>query len=329
MTVSIIIPVYNSEKYLQDCLDSVLSQTFTDFEVLLVDDGSKDGSGAICDAYAAKDSRIRVLHKENGGVSSARNHGIDNARGEYIVFADSDDRMTDVYLEHLMQSEADLVLSGVQKFGEKDTVRMPARRDDFGIGGFAAHWNTPPEMNYLYCYTWAKRFRTDIIRAHGIRFEESLFFSEDMCFNMSYYYFAESFTEVPYPDYLYRILNITRDEKYRMSAQELTTHHDYLEDCFRLLYERIASGSLSFVRDNTNLRLVRKFYSFLMQKEMNQATFVRNVKLFREKEWAPYMLGLLKGKKEMRVLREAVRFPVLTDWVENRLNHAVSRFSHR
>ena len=328
MTVSIIIPVYNSEKYLQACLDSVLSQTFTDFEVLLVDDGSKDGSGVICDAYAAKDSRIRVLHKENGGVSSARNHGIDNARGEFIVFADSDDRMTNVYLEHLMQSDADLVLSGVQKFGEKDTVRMPARRDDFGIDGIAVHWNTPAEMNYLYCYTWAKRFRTDIIRAHGIRFDESLFFSEDMCFNMRYYYYAESFTEVPYPDYLYRIQNISRDEKYRMSAQELTTHHDCLEECFRLLYERIAGGSLSFVRDNTNLRLMRKFYSFLMQKKMTMTTFVRNVKLFRKKDWAPYMIDLLQGKKEKRVIWEAVRFPLLTYLTENRLKNALDQLAH-
>ena len=89
--ISVIVPVYNTEKYLHHCIDSILSQTFIDFELLLIDDGSKDSSGTICDEYAAKDNRVRVFHKENGGTSSARNMGLDNARGEYITFVDSDD----------------------------------------------------------------------------------------------------------------------------------------------------------------------------------------------------------------------------------------------
>ena len=89
--VSVIVPVYNVEKLLQRCIDSILAQTFTDFELLLIDDGSKDKSGEICDEYAAKDSRIRVFHKQNGGVSTARNLGIDKAQGEWIYFVDSDD----------------------------------------------------------------------------------------------------------------------------------------------------------------------------------------------------------------------------------------------
>ena len=89
--ISVIIPVYNAEKYLYRCIDSVLVQTFTNWELLLIDDGSKDSSGVICDEYAAKDARVRVFHKENGGVSSARNLGLDNARGEWVAFVDSDD----------------------------------------------------------------------------------------------------------------------------------------------------------------------------------------------------------------------------------------------
>ena len=88
--VSIIVPVYNTEKFLHRCIDSILAQTYTDFELLLIDDGSKDSSGAICDEYAVKDARVRVFHKENGGVSSARNLGLDNAKGEWITFVDSD-----------------------------------------------------------------------------------------------------------------------------------------------------------------------------------------------------------------------------------------------
>lgn len=96
--ISVIVPVYNAEKYLHRCIDSILNQTFPDFELLLIDDGSKDQSGEICDEYAKKDSRVKVFHKENGGVSSARNVGIDNAVGEYICFCDSDDWVEKTWL---------------------------------------------------------------------------------------------------------------------------------------------------------------------------------------------------------------------------------------
>lgn len=89
--LSVIVPVYKAEKYLHRCVESILTQTFTDFEILLIDDGSPDRSGEICDEYAKKDSRIKVFHKLNGGASDARNVGLDNAQGEYVCFVDSDD----------------------------------------------------------------------------------------------------------------------------------------------------------------------------------------------------------------------------------------------
>ena len=91
MGISIIVAVYNAKGYLERCLDSIINQTFSDYEVLLVDDGSTDGSGAICDKYEQEDSRFKVIHKENGGVGSARKIGLDNAVGEYIIHMDSDD----------------------------------------------------------------------------------------------------------------------------------------------------------------------------------------------------------------------------------------------
>ena len=99
--ISIIVPVYNSEKYLDACIDSILSQSFRDFELILVDDGSKDSSAQICDEYASQDTRVRVIHKANGGVSAARNDGLDIAKGEYITFIDSDDWVEREYLETL------------------------------------------------------------------------------------------------------------------------------------------------------------------------------------------------------------------------------------
>lgn len=112
--ISIICPVYNAEKYIRKCLDSVLVQTFTDFELLLVDDGSPDGSSVICDEYAEKDSRVRVFHKENGGVASARQMGLDNAIGEYTIHVDPDDWVEPNMLEELYakakEVEADMVI---------------------------------------------------------------------------------------------------------------------------------------------------------------------------------------------------------------------------
>ena len=99
--ISVIVPAYNTEKYLRRCIDSILAQTFTDFELLLIDDGSTDQSGEICDEYADKDVRIKVFHKANGGVSSARNVGLDNALGEYICFCDADDWVDNDYFEQM------------------------------------------------------------------------------------------------------------------------------------------------------------------------------------------------------------------------------------
>ena len=111
MILSIIVPVYNTEKYLRECLDSILNQTMTDFELILVDDGSKDASGRICDEYAGKDGRIRVIHKQNEGACMARKAGVETACGEFVAFVDSDDWVGEKYLESfLYHSDADIVV---------------------------------------------------------------------------------------------------------------------------------------------------------------------------------------------------------------------------
>ena len=123
--ISIIVPVYKTEKYLNECIDSILAQTFTDFELILVDDGSPDGCPALCDAAAAKDSRIRVIHKPNGGVSTARNAGLDAACGNWIGFVDSDDVIDRTYYEKLYraakQSGAEIAASNILYANEDGT----------------------------------------------------------------------------------------------------------------------------------------------------------------------------------------------------------------
>ena len=132
MKFSIVIPVYKTKEYLDHCVESVIAQTFRDFEIILVDDGSPDCCGAMCDAWAAKDSRIVVVHQENGGLSAARNAGIRRATGEYIMFLDSDDWWADPYVleniaQHLNHTDADILSFNYRKSYNGNIVALDFR----------------------------------------------------------------------------------------------------------------------------------------------------------------------------------------------------------
>ena len=139
--ISIIVPFYNVEPYIKRCIDSILSQTYTDFELILVDDGSTDNSGRICDEYSLKDERIYVIHKVNGGQSSARNAGIDIAKGKYLSFVDADDYIAPLMIETLhklaIEYNTDISECGyISVFNEKEVVCEFGKGIDFGEGGF-------------------------------------------------------------------------------------------------------------------------------------------------------------------------------------------------
>lgn len=191
--VSVIIPVYNVAPYLRRCLDSVLAQMFKNFEVILIDDGSTDGSGAICDEYARKDPRFRVTHKENGGVSSARNEGIRQARGEWIAFVDSDDAVSPDYLSTFvclqMKHGADLVVTSA------DFV-MP--EGDHHPAPLSPKWYTRDSRHQCVVYLrekgyfgflWNKFFATSKIRDNGVAFRD-IWSYEDELFVMEYMKYA-------------------------------------------------------------------------------------------------------------------------------------------
>ncbi len=181
MFFSVIIPVYNVEKYLAECVDSVLGQTFTDFELILVDDGSKDASGALCDAYAAKDPRVKVIHKENGGLSDARNVGTAAAVGDYIVYIDSDDYLSDTdFLEKIYEKAkdgSDIICYKFKKYYE-DTKTFS--KCDFAFPEFEQHITLAEKVNYLvktnsfYCSAWSKSIKRSLLCDNGITFEKGL-----------------------------------------------------------------------------------------------------------------------------------------------------------
>ena len=187
--ISVIVPVYKVEKYLPECIESVLAQTFTDFELILVDDGSPDNSGAICDAYAARDPRIRVFHKENGGVSSARNLGLDHARGEWIAFVDSDDWLSPEYLNRLIRgTDAAVCISavGFTQVHETTRERVSSRLRCETVVAAAVPAAFARASTIPFWAPWAKLFRNPKRRNKTVRFRENIHYAEDWIFLLEY-----------------------------------------------------------------------------------------------------------------------------------------------
>ena len=213
--ISIIVPVYKAERVLTKCVDSVLAQTFASWELLLIDDGSPDGSGALCDDYAGQDDRVRVFHKTNGGVSTARNLGMEEARGEYILFIDADDWIEPHTCETLLRAleEAGADSAGcahwnIRPGGEKwaEPGALPAGVYDAGAIRkgivdrlLGRRLGKPGEV--LNGFIWRFLFSRSIIMDHGIRFSGA--YLEDELFLMEYFCLARKLAMVDEPLYYY------------------------------------------------------------------------------------------------------------------------------
>lgn len=164
MLVTVIVPVYQVEEYLDRCIQSILDQTYKKLEILLIDDGSKDRSGIICDTYAEKDARIRVFHKMNGGLSDARNYGIDRAKGEYLAFVDSDDYIAEDFIETLLESavrnESELVICRyAEVHGEELPVCHDACERIVSQEEAFEHICSNNDQHILYTVSWNKLYR--------------------------------------------------------------------------------------------------------------------------------------------------------------------------
>ena len=187
-TISVIVPVYNAEKYLRRCIDSVLAQTYTDFELLLIDDGSKDKSGEICDEYAIKDNRIRVVHKDNTGVSDTRNRGMDMAQGDYLMFLDADDfwvqsSFISLFIGKAREFDLDIVRGEYSAMNEDGTFawsrEIPEKRGEYA----GKVLKSVDFLEYGICseyFLWLSMFKRSSIG--NIRFEVGRIFLEDMLF---------------------------------------------------------------------------------------------------------------------------------------------------
>ena len=188
--ISIIVPVYNTEKYLRPCLDSILAQKFTDWETILVDDGSKDQSGQICDEYVNKAPRFTVIHNENHGVSVTRNIGIKNANAEWLYFIDADDELLPDALENLYRNtseEVDLVSASYVRYEENKII--PERQAS--VDALLTREQFIKEISYYKArncerYCWTKLFRRSVIQNNNLSFDTTLAYREDVVFLYSY-----------------------------------------------------------------------------------------------------------------------------------------------
>lgn len=309
--VSIIIAVYKVEQYLRECIESVLGQTYEDIQVILVDDGSPDSCGSICDEYAAKDSRVLALHKENGGVSSARNYGLQYATGEYVTFCDSDDLYAPDWIEGLVNAiqfhQADVAVGNYIKYFENgslgeasahesgvvDTTQMPQKAEYIFNKLFT------PEHGWEVCM---RLFRMEIIRREKILFCETCGnFAEDLGFTLIYTLFADRMVSTEKTGYHYRIRSGSM-----MQTSALNPKLDSLQEvctfCIPAI-QRVFPADMAelFFRNVQFFLLGNQFSSCMWASEMNPQEF-RSYVISNVADWPSMEIQireLLKGKWEL------------------------------
>ena len=198
--ISVIVPVYNVEQYLPQCLDSIINQTYKDLEIICVDDGSPDNSGKILDEYAKKDNRIKVIHQENGGLSEARNTGLDNATGDWISFVDSDDYVALDYYETMIkavkENGADVVQCGHSVFSTQVDKTFSYKTKT--VEGFINIIK-----NLKRGYVWNKLWKAELIQKNNLRFYPKIYI-EDILFSIMAANFIKKFSTIDYVGNFYR-----------------------------------------------------------------------------------------------------------------------------
>lgn len=333
--VSIIIPIYNVEAYLEECVDSVLIQTFKDFEILLIDDGSKDLSGKFCDEIALKDSRIRVFHKSNAGLSSARNHGMDRALGEYIIFLDSDDYwinkdILSLFVKKAESENLDVVRGEFVNVDAKRkqlyTPDLPEESLNLKNQILSSYEMMKIVMNGRF-FSWLFMFRKSAIGC--LRFDENRKFQEDIDFAIKFFSKNYRCGYLPIQFYAYRqrensimstprinnlansfaLCDVFHEYAYKVEDKRLTSY--YLYRGIMMYYwtlETVASDLYidQYEELEKNLSLValrKKVYSWT--KKVSKAHFPIHlyispyfgVCLFRLRWWGGKMLRAFKIKK--------------------------------
>ena len=289
---SIILPIYNVEKYLHQCIDSILGQTYIDFELILVDDGSTDLSPEICESYAAKDHRVKTIHKPNGGNSDARNVGLNTATKDYIFFIDSDDYLIDKYVLNKIflgiESKPDVLLFKFQKYYEStNTMRKPP----FSFAPIEDYSNSIDwllrlnDTNAFYSSAWSKVVRRDLLTSNNISFEKGLLGEDnDWYYRVLQYAKTFSFIDEPFIVYRQRPNSITSSTKlknltdliYIIEKWQSILSNNQTNPMNRVIYAHLAKQYCSVlimysnIQDKNKYKLkdrIKKLSNFLLFSE--------------------------------------------------------------
>lgn len=276
--VSVIVPIYNVEKYLPQCIESVLSQTFSNFELLLIDDGSTDHSGYICDRYAQNDSRVRVYHQNNQGVSAARNFGIEHAQCEWLCLIDSDDYLDHDYLAVFMTqgrlTEDCLNLQGWRCIDEKgETVKTISYPPLFSeipkVGETIAYYQV-----FSNNAPWAKLFNRNLIKRHQLSFPTQLTVREDAVFMYNYRMYIKSIQLLPASSYHYRLprKRITlshfnhKPEVFLYVRGVLPTLIKNVFQKFGLSGSKYEQQNISYFKNSTDISILKSIYAHTLPR---------------------------------------------------------------
>lgn len=265
--ISIITPVYNASKTINQCIQSVLKQSYSNWELVVIDDGSSDNSLKICKEYAFKDKRINIYSKDNSGTSRTRNYGIEKAHGEWITFLDADDRITEDYLNVITTyRNPEIIVCGLKRFGSSNIMEKPSKSGCYVIDSdLQKIWNKV-DNSFVYFYIAGKIYRRDIIEKYHIRFDTNLFYSEDFCFFLEYISYIKKIQVLNNVGYLYYTDGISRDDKYQMNFDQFRTHYTKHDQLLKQLERR--TGKLIAVRQSVMRRITGKFLYYLRSSKV-------------------------------------------------------------
>lgn len=279
--VSIIVPVYNVERYLRKCIDSILAQTYKDYELILIDDGSTDCCGAICDEYRIKDQRIQVIHKKNEGLSSARNAGMDIAKGTYYLFCDSDDFVTATWCEHFLKhvkSEKDnfifggiittYVYEGTETLDERNTLRIERT---YSLSDFIKL-----QLESQIGFAWNVLYYADVLREHKLRFSQETIV-EDLPFNLAYLRYMKELTGTGMADYHY-----VQDERKTLSKKYYPHSFRRWQGKYQVTQEYIETSIPVYEREELRT-LVASAYLYHFLHALDNTFDSRNPQSFLQK----------------------------------------------
>lgn len=268
--ISIIVPVYNVKKTLNKCVDSVLNQNFHDWELLLVDDGSTDGVGEMCDEYAIKDQRIKVFHKKNEGVSSARNVGLDKAKGKWITFVDADDCIYENVFEIIFSHDEDILIFNYD-INYNDTILSGE-----GIPSYYNSYNIKKVLDKyinieLFRTPWSKFYKKELINT--LRFDSLIRIGEDTLFVLKYLQKCRSFFIFDNKYYIWSKDSISLKIKYKLSTEQAV----YIVTC---LYSEYVSLNIKCIEFE---RFIYDFYCYLCEDDLfiNGILWFRNITIIQ------------------------------------------------